>query len=126
MTTEKTDKTLESLLGTAMEKLNDMVNVNTVVGEPILAGDTTIIPISKVTLGFAVGGGEYGEGKNDKDLAFGGASSGGMRIQPVGFLSCTDGQVRFLPIGGQDPVDKILDMAPGIIDKVDGIIRKEK
>ncbi len=122
------EQNLDALLGTAMEKLGDLVNVNTVVGEPIVAGDTTIIPISRVTVGFAVGGGEYGQGKKDTtdDMAFAGASSGAMRIQPVGFLSCTNGQVRFLPIGGQDPVDKILDMTPGIIDKVDSIINKEK
>ena len=119
------EKNIESLLGTAMEKLGGLVNVDTVIGEPILAGETTIIPISKVTLGFAVGGGEYGEGKGT-ELAFGGASSGGMVIKPIGFLSCTNGQVRFLPISGQDPIDKLIDMAPELIDKVDSIINKEK
>jgi sporulation protein YtfJ len=117
------EKNIEGLLGTAMEKLGGIVNVNTVVGDPIQAGDTTIIPISKVSLGFVAGGGEYG-GKEQSEPAFGGGSGGGMAVNPVGFLACTNGQVRYIPVNGQDPLDKLVDMTPGLIDKVENAFKK--
>jgi sporulation protein YtfJ len=117
------EKNIEGLLGTAMEKLGGIVNVNTVVGDPIQAGDTTIIPISKVSLGFVAGGGEYG-GKEQAEPAFGGGSGGGMAVNPVGFLACTNGQVRYIPVNGQDPLDKLVDMTPGLIDKVENAFKK--
>ena len=98
------EQNIAGLLGTAMEKLGDMVQVNTVIGQPIFAGDTTIIPISKVSLGFVAGGGEYGN--KDKTLptepAFGGGSGGGLSVAPVGFLtSAPNGQLRYIGVSGQ-------------------------
>lgn len=119
------EKNIEGLLGTAMDKLGSMVNVNTVVGQPITAGDLTIIPISRVSLGFVAGGGEYA-GKEQGEPAFGGGSGGGMAVNPVGFLACTNGNVRYIPVNGQDPLDKLVDMTPGLIDKIENAFKSGK
>lgn len=115
---------IEALMGTAMDKLGAMVSVNTVVGQPIAAGDTTIIPISRVSLGFVAGGGEYAA--KAADPAFGGGSGGGMSVTPVGFLVCCDGAVRYVPVAGQAPLDKLLDMAPGLMERLSDGISAEK
>lgn len=119
------EKNIESLLGTAMDKLGGLVNVNTVVGQPITAGELTIIPISKVSLGFVAGGGEYAA-KDQAEPAFGGGSGGGMAVNPVGFLACSNGSVRYIPVNGQDPLDKLVDMTPGLIDKIENAIKSGK
>lgn len=119
------EKNIEGLIGTAMEKLGGMVNVNTVVGQPITAGDITIIPISKVSLGFVAGGGEYAAEKS-ADPAFGGGSGGGLSVNPVGFLACGNGSVRYIPVNGQDPLDKLVDMTPGLVDKIENAFKSDK
>ena len=88
-------RNIEGLLGVAMEKLGGMMQVNTVVGEPVLAGGTTIIPISKVSLGFVAGGGEYG--LKNQGPAFGGGSGGGVSVAPVGFLTSEREAVGYDP-----------------------------
>lgn len=119
------EKSIESLLATAMEKLGGMVQVNTVVGEPIAAGAVTIIPISRVSLGFVAGGGEYGAAKAN-DPSFGGGSGGGMSVNPMGFLTCTGQQIRYIPVHGQEPLDKLVDMTPALFEKVENALKKDK
>lgn len=119
------EKNIEGLLGTAMEKLGGMINVNTVVGQPIAAGDLTIIPISRVSLGFGAGGGEYAA-KDKTEPAFGGGSGGAMSVNPVGFLVCSGDNVRYIPVNGQDPLDKLVDMTPGLIDKIENAFKSGK
>lgn len=123
------EQNIAGLLGTAMEKLGNMVQVNTVIGQPIFAGDTTIIPISKVSLGFVAGGGEYGN--KDKTLptepAFGGGPGGGLSVAPVGFLtSAPNGQLRYIPVCGQEPLEKLVDMTPGLLTKLEDIFKQNK
>ena len=125
------EKGIESLLSTAMDRLRGMMNVNTVVGDAIkISDDISIIPISKVSLGFVAGGGEYGTGKISpdavQDLPFGGGSGGGMSVSPIGFLVVNQGQVRFIPVDGQMPLEKLVDMAPDLINKVTGIFEKKE
>lgn len=115
---KSSEKSIEKLLGTAMEKLGGMVRINTVVGEAIAAGGVTVVPISRVSLGFVAGGGEYGD--NAADPAFGGGSGGGMSVSPMGFLTCCDGQVRYIPVSGQQPLDKLVDMAPLLLERIGG------
>ena len=119
------EKNIEGLIGTAMEKLGGIVNVNTVVGQPIMAGDLTIIPISRVSLGFVAGGGEYAA-KDQPDPAFGGGSGGGLSVNPVGFLACSADGVRYIPVSGQAPLDKLVDMTPGLIAKVENAIKQSR
>ena len=123
---------IESLMKTAMENIKEMVNVNTVVGDPVESPDgTVIIPISRVSCGFAAGGGEFEpnpkENNSDSQEAppfFGGGSGGGVSVKPVGFLVVGNGHVRLLPVDGNAIADRILDMAPQLINQIQSMTGK--
>lgn len=109
---------------TAMETLKTMVDVNTVVGDPVETQDgTVIVPVSRVAFGFAAGGGEYGTAGTDPEaeavaFPFGGGSGAGVSVAPVGFLVVQPGDVRMLPVDGATPVDRLIDLVPQMVDKV--------
>lgn len=110
---------------TAMESLKGMVDVNTVVGDPVeTQTGEVIVPISRVAFGFATGGGEFaarnGADQTDGDFPFAGGSGAGVSVQPVGFLVVGQGSVRMLPVEGGQPLDRLIEMAPMIIDKLRG------
>jgi len=117
---------------TAMENIKDMVDVNTIIGDPVETPDGTIlIPISRVSFGFAAGGSEFESGeiegkKEAKDgngsLPFGGGSGGGVTVQPVAFLVVGNGQVRMLPVDRHAMLDRLLDLAPQLITQVQNMI----
>ena len=87
---------LNDLMRSTMEKIHEMVDTNTIVGEPIATADgVTLIPISKVSFGFGSGGGDYGKAAKD---GFGGGSAAGVKIDPVAFLVIKDGVTRVLPV----------------------------
>lgn len=115
---------IEGLMKTAMENIKEMVDVNTVVGDPVESPDgTVIIPISRVSCGFAAGGGEFeavvGDGKTQEQSPFfGGGSGGGVSVQPVGFLVVGNGSVRLLPVDNNAIADRIIDMAPQLISQI--------
>nr|WP_277998787.1 GerW family sporulation protein [Moorella sulfitireducens] len=119
---------------TAMESIKDMVDVNTVVGDPIETPDGhVIVPVSRVSAGFAAGGTEYepgqGEGGGGKSLPFGGGSGAGVSVQPVGFLVVGKEQIRLLPVDGNAVVDRIIDVTPQVLEKIQELLskgRKEK
>lgn len=135
---------IESLMRTTMESLKSMVDVNTVVGEPVETKDgTVIVPVSKVTFGFVAGGGddaggqEAGEdGGQDRGqksesgpgascgepLPFTGGSGAGVSVRPVGFLVVGLSKVRFIPVDNQAIYDRLLDEAPDLLDRVAGMI----
>ena len=128
---------IEGLMVTAMNSIQDMVDVNTIVGEPIeTANNTTIIPISKVCFGFAAGGSEFkGETideytKKEQEemvqyrLPFGGGSGAGVNINPVAFLVVTDKNVKLLPVKHTSAIDKLIDYVPDLFDKVNESIEK--
>lgn len=120
------DHPIEGLMKTAMESIKEMVDVNTIVGDPVETPDgTVIIPITRVACGFAAGGGEFeaaaeGNHPNQKanTLPFGGGSGAGVSVQPVGFLVVGHNQVRLLPVDGNAMVDRIIDVAPQLISQV--------
>lgn len=128
---------IEGLMKTAMESIKEMVDVNTIVGDPVETPDgSVIIPISRVACGFAAGGGEFessGGGQNGQGqeqgqgsaLPFGGGSGAGVSVQPVGFLVVGHGQTRLLPVDGNAVVDRIIDVAPNLISQVQSMFRKE-
>ena len=129
---------IEGLMITAMNSIQDMIDVNTIIGEPIeTANNTVIIPISKVSFGFAAGGSEFkGETVNEysrKDeeeqvqyrLPFGGGSGAGVNINPIAFLVVQTGNVKLLPVNHSSAVDKLLDYMPDAIDKVNNLINKQ-
>ena len=122
---------IEGLMVTAMNSIRDMVDVNTIIGEPIEApGNIVIIPISKVGFGFASGGSEFnGETideykKKDKEeaiqyrLPFGGGSGAGVSITPVAFLVVQSNNVKLLPVNHTSSIYKLLDYVPDLIEKV--------
>ncbi|MBR6034050.1 MAG: GerW family sporulation protein [Clostridia bacterium] len=129
---------IEGLMLTAMNSIQDMVDVNTIIGEPIEAlNNTVIIPISKVSFGFAAGGSEFnGEtldeySKKDKEeeiqyrFPFGGGSGAGVSINPVAFLVVQEGCVKLLPVSHTSAVDKLIDYVPDIIEKVNQMLQKQ-
>ena len=116
---------------TSMTSIESMVDVNTIIGESIVAPDgSVIIPLSKVCFGFAAGGSEFNSNKISKysenaKLPFGGGSGAGVHISPVGFLVMKDGNARVLNVNGINVIDRAVDMIPDVINKLDGIINKK-
>lgn len=116
---------LSELMDTTMTKIREMVDSNSIIGEPITTPDgVTVIPVSRVTFGFGTGGSDYGK-TVDK---FGGGGGAGVKIDPVSFLVIKDGVTRVVPVAlpAIGPVDRILDMVPGLVDHVEGFIAKKK
>ena len=113
---------LENLMRSTMENLRDMIDVNTVVGDVVeLQDGGCIIPISKVTLGFASGGSEFGEKDStteESGYPFGGGSGAGVSVKPVGFLVIEDDFVRLLNVDHDSTMDKLVDYIPQIFDFV--------
>ena len=113
---------LPNMLQDTISKIREMMSVNDVVGEPIVVGDVTIIPISKVSVGFGGGGADNAKAAN-KD-AFGGGMGGGVKVNPVCFLVVKDGNVRMMPvpIPANSTADRILEMVPDTLDKISAFI----
>lgn len=126
---------IEGLMTTAMQSIKEMVDVNTIVGDAVQAPDgTVIIPISKVSFGFAAGGGDYGEDSSSNNsqeeqdkgkFPFAGGSGAGVSINPVAFMVCGQNQVKLLPVNVNSSVDKILDMVPELVQKASEMINEK-
>ncbi len=117
---------LEGLMSTSMEKIRELVDVNTIVGEPVTSPDgTIIIPISRVSFGFVSGGSDV-PSSITKDV-FAGGSGAGISIKPQAFIVIQrDGDVKMLELGSKDsPVDSLIEGVPGIISKVKDIFGKK-
>lgn len=116
-----------SLMDTTMEKIKEMIDVNTIIGEPITSPDgTLIIPVSKVSYGFAAGGSDLPTKKENKDC-FGGGSGAGVTIQPVAFLTVYQGDVRLVSVDQEEgTADKLVNMIPDVLKKVKGVFKKDK
>ncbi|MDF2503819.1 MULTISPECIES: GerW family sporulation protein [Clostridium] len=122
---------IENLMTSTMENLRDMIDVNTIVGEPIESKDgTLILPISKVSFGFASGGSEFSKDVVKKESSdsfpFGGGSGAGVSVKPVAFLVLKDGAIRLLPVDAENTYDKMVDTIPQIIDLIKDSIGKHK
>ena len=118
---------LEGLMNTSMEKIRDLVDVNTIIGEPISSPDgTTIIPISKVSFGFVSGGSDLPTSV-PKDVFAGGAGAG-ISIKPQAFIVINkDGEAKILELGGKSsPIDGIIDSAPALLNKIKELFGKKK
>ena len=128
---------IEGLMTTAMSSIQDMIDVNTIIGEPIeTSNNIVIIPISKVSFGFAAGGSEFkGETvdeykKKEKEeevqyrLPFGGGSGAGVTINPIAFLVIQGENVKLMPVNYSSSIDKLLDYIPDFLDKTNNMINK--
>lgn len=118
---------VSDLMRSTIEKVHELADTNTIVGQPIHTPDgVTLIPISRVNFGFGSGGGDYG--KSMKGENFGGGGGAGVKIDPVAFLTIKDGVTRVLPVAVPpvSAVDRIVDMAPDLMDKVEKFLDKKK
>lgn len=117
---------INGIMGTTMEKIKEMVDVNTVVGDPIVSPDgTMIIPVSKVTCGFASGGSDLPAKINRE--CFGGGSGAGITIQPVAFLTVYKGNVKLIQIDKfNSAADRVVSMVPDMVDRVSALFSKDK
>lgn len=126
---EKNDHPIQGLMKTAMQSIKEMVDVNTVVGDAVETNDgTVIIPISQVACGFAAGGGEYElyEESQAQDLPFAGGSGAGVSVKPVGFLVVKMNEVRLMSVSGNPLAERVVDLAPQIMDKIEKIMEKKE
>lgn len=120
------DHPINNLMDTAMQKIREMVDVNTIVGEPINSPDgMIIIPVSRVSYGFAAGGSDI-PNKTDKP-AFGGGSGAGISIVPIAFVVVYDGEVKLLNINANTTTaDRVVSLVPELLDKVSQLFKKDK
>lgn len=125
------DHPIQGLMQTAMQNIKEMVDVNTILGDSVETPDgNVIIPISRVSFGFAAGGTEFeettaGNGKEQsKDKPFGGGSGAGISLRPVAFLVVGNNQVRLLPVDGGAIFDRLLDYAPQFLDRMSGLMSR--
>lgn len=131
---------IENIMETTMAKLKEMVNVNTIVGDPVvITGETMILPVSKVSLGFVSGGGEYQAGNQTPvkrageeldtmggKYPFAGAAAAGLTLNPTAFLSVSGRKIRVLPAQYKDGVDRAVDMLPELVDMLEQLISNSK
>ena len=122
---EKKSNSLTSLMETSRGKIREMVDSNSIIGEPITTPDgVTLIPVSRLSFGFGCGGGDYGK----QGPKFGGASTAGVKVEPVAFLVVKEGVTRVLPVAipAVTTVDRVIEMVPEVMDRVENFIDKKK
>lgn len=128
---------IEGLMNTAMNSIKDMIDVDTIIGKPIeTSNNIVIIPISKVSFGFASGGSEFkGEtideyNKREKEesiqyrLPFGGGSGAGVSINPIAFLVIQSDNVKLMPVNHSSSIDKLLDYIPDLMEKANNMMNR--
>lgn len=118
------EQSAAGILGTSIEKIKDLVDVSTIIGDPIVISDVLqVIPVSKVTYGFASGGSDF-PSKSSKEL-FGGGGGAGITISPVAFLVVNNGNVSIKYINAAEgSVERVIGMVPDIVDKASEVITK--
>ena len=117
---------IENLMLTAMSSIENMIDVNTIIGDIVTCPDNSvIIPVSKVSFGFAAGGSEFLteniKHMQDKKMPFGGGSGAGVNISPIAFLVIKDGTAKLLSVENSGPVDRLVDTIPDVINKANNI-----
>lgn len=123
---------LPNMLENTISKIREMVDVNSVIGDPITTPDgVTIIPVSKVSVGFGGGGSDFvSKHPNQQENPFGGGAGAGVKVVPIAFLIVKDGNVRMLPVAApaSTTADRIVDLVPDVLDKVSAFLdaRTEK
>ncbi len=121
---------ISDLMATTMAKIRDMMDANTVIGQPIEAGGVTVIPVCKISIGYGSGGSDFAQKnqKPDNPNAFGGGAGMGVTITPISFLVIRDGNVRMLSVDQPTSTvtDRVIDMVPTVVDKVSEMVSKKK
>ncbi|MBQ1988913.1 MAG: GerW family sporulation protein [Clostridia bacterium] len=120
------ENNIKGIMDTTMDKLRAMVDADTITGSPIVVGDVTLIPVSRVSFGLATGGSDFPTKHSDKQL-FGGGGGAGVTIVPVAFIAISDGNVKMLPVYNDlTSVEKAITMAPELIEKVKELFPKKE
>jgi len=117
------------LMQNTMESVKNMLKVDTVVGDPIFTPDgITLVPISRISVGFGGGGVEVSNKKIGESRPYGGGNATGVKIDPIGFLVIKEGVVRMINVAppASNTVDRIIDLVPQVMDRVDAFIEKQK
>ncbi len=117
---------VSELIENTMKSIKDMVNVDSVIGDPIKVEEgTVVIPVAKVSYGFCGGGNDRITSEKNNADSFTGGAGGGATVKTEAFLVITNGNVRLIPVSGNvSSVDKLVDLVPGIVDKISGIFSK--
>ncbi|MBP1549767.1 MAG: GerW family sporulation protein [Oscillospiraceae bacterium] len=120
------DTKVKDLIASSIGKIHELSDADTIIGDPIkIDANITIIPVSKISYGFAAGGSDL-PSKSDKEL-FGGGSGAGMSIQPLAFIVINNGEVKLLELGsGSSPANAIVSAVPELITKIQGMFSKKK
>ena len=116
------------LMKSTMDNVRSILKVDTVVGDPIVTPDgITLIPISRISVGFGGGGVEFSSQKIGQARPYGGGNATGVKIEPIGFLVIKDGVIRMINVTppASNTVDRIIDMVPVVMDKIDAFIAKQ-
>jgi sporulation protein YtfJ len=119
---------LPNMLENTIAKIREMVDVNSVIGNPITTPDgVTIIPVSKVSVGFGGGGSDFSNKTPNAELPFGGGVGGGVKVNPICFLVVKDGSVRMLPVASAPNTtpERIVEMIPDLLDKLSAMLDKK-
>lgn len=120
---------IPNMLESTIQKIREMVDVNSVIGEPISTPDgVTIIPVSKVSVGFGGGGSDFTQKTTTGDNPFGGGVGGGVKVTPICFLIVKDGNVRMMPVAepANTTADRIVEMVPDTLDKLTAYLDSKK
>lgn len=121
---------IESIMNSAIEKLKDMVETNTVLGEKIETPTGFVVPLTKISVGFVAGGGEYSAGqkqvKTTSSYPYAGGTGSGVCVQPIGFLCVEDGKTSLIKLDSKTPFEKIVDNLPRVAEAVAGAIKENK
>lgn len=116
---------VSNIMGSALERMREMVDTSTIIGEPIVTGGTTLIPVSKISYGFGSGGTDL-PSKSNAEL-FGGGGGGGISITPVAFIVIENGKSRMMQINNYtSSADRAIAMIPELVDKVTELLKSEK
>ena len=119
------DNSIKTIMDTTMDKLRAMVDADTIIGTPLTVGEITLIPVSKVAFGLATGGSDF-PSKNQQQL-FGGGGGAGVTVTPVAFIAVSGDSVKMMPIYNElTSLDKAINMAPELIEKVKELFPKNK
>lgn len=121
--------TIHDLLTSTMDRVRTLVDANTIIGTPIQTGDTTLIPISKLSFGFGCGGGDFGAkgGKATAPTTNTGGGGGGAKLDPVAFLIIRGDSVKLLPVNPPtNSVDRIVEAVPEVLDKITDFIDRQQ
>jgi sporulation protein YtfJ len=114
----------ESMMEKTIEKIKSLVQSDTIIGAPITVGQVTLIPVSKVTYGFAAGGTDHASKHNASKDLYGGGAGAGITIAPVGFVSVCGTSVKMLPVNpAVSTADRIVEMVPDTVDKITGFVQ---